>query len=120
MSSGSATIVPPLGGRLGPDVRSTDPVPRPRLLQRLSAWVDGPVFLIHAPAGYGKSTLLGQYAAQRGGPVAWLRLTDDDDDPLVLLNDLAHALGHATGGAEDLVARLSAGRRAPCPSPFRG
>lgn len=109
MSSGSVTIVPPLGGRLGPDLRATDPVPRPRLLQRLSAWVDGPVFLIHAPAGYGKSTLLGQYAAQRGRPVAWLRLTGDDDDPLVLLSDLAHALGHASGDAEDLVAQLSVG-----------
>lgn len=109
MSSGSLTPVPPLGGRLEPEVRTTDPIPRPRLLQRLSAWVDAPVFLIHAPAGYGKSTLLGQYAAQRGRPVAWLRLTEADDDPLVLLGDLAHALGQATGDAIELVAQLAVG-----------
>ena len=109
MSSASLTGSAPLGGRLGPELRSTPPVPRPRLLQRLSAWVDGPVFLIHAPAGYGKTTLLGQYAAGRGRPVAWLRLTDDDDDPAVFLSDLAHALGDAGGDAEGLVARISVG-----------
>lgn len=109
MSGSSLTSAPPLAGRLGPDLRTTEPVPRPRLLQRLSAWVDGPVFLIHAPAGYGKSTLLGQYAAERGRPVAWLRLTADDDDPLVFLGDLAYALGCAAGDGDELAARLSVG-----------
>lgn len=106
--SSAPTLEPPLAGRLRPYRRTSEPVPRPRLLQRLSAWVDSPVFLVHAPAGYGKSTLLGQYAAQRGGPVAWLTLTEADADAVTLLHDLAHALGQAAAD-DTLIERVSVG-----------
>ena len=45
-----------------------------------------------APAGYGKTTLLAQWAARLGPRVAWVSLDDRDNDPAVLLTYLAVAL----------------------------
>jgi len=50
------------------------------------------LILVSAPAGAGKSTLLGQFAEADGRPVAWLQLDDGDNDPIVLLAYLAHAI----------------------------
>jgi LuxR family maltose regulon positive regulatory protein len=44
-------------------------VPRPRLLERLQSGLRGPLTLISAPAGYGKTTLLSEW---RAGPGASL------------------------------------------------
>ncbi|MGH1562179.1 AAA family ATPase [Mumia sp. DW29H23] len=46
---------------------------------------------VTAPAGYGKSTLLAQWAATEERPVAWVSLDRFDDDPAVLLAVLASA-----------------------------
>src|SRR5205823_5235960 len=45
-----------------------------------------------APAGYGKTTLLAQWAAKDARPFAWLSLDERDNDPLVLLRHLTAAL----------------------------
>ena len=79
------------------------------MLQRLVAAAEAPIFVIHAPAGYGKSTLVSQFAAAEIRPVAWLTLDERDDDPIVLLHDLAHALGRVGSVDEDLLGRLRAG-----------
>jgi LuxR family maltose regulon positive regulatory protein len=76
---------------------------------------DAAVCVIHAPAGYGKSTLLGQFAAAEARPVAWLSLEERDDDPVALLFDLAHALARAGAPDEALLARLSAGEAGVLP-----
>lgn len=65
---------------------------RPRLAQRVVG-TDAPVVVVHAPAGYGKSTLLGQVAERERRPVAWLSLTPSDDDAVTLLSDLGSAFG---------------------------
>ena len=39
-----------------------------------------------APAGYGKTTLLGQWAAKDARPFAWVSLDDADNDPVVVLS----------------------------------
>ncbi|MCY1402462.1 HTH-type transcriptional regulator MalT [compost metagenome] len=49
--------------------------------------------LVRAPLGYGKSTLLAQYAASLESPWAWYRLDSGDNQPLALLLHLHHALG---------------------------
>lgn len=46
-----------------------------------------------APAGYGKSTLLSEWAQTEERPVAWVSLDRFDDDPAVLLMLLASAYG---------------------------
>ena len=54
-----------------------------------------------APPGYGKSSLLVQWATEDVGPVAWLTADDSDSDPVVFLTDLATAIDRrAPLGAE--------------------
>jgi LuxR family transcriptional regulator, maltose regulon positive regulatory protein len=56
---------------------------RPRLLELLSAPPDGGLTLVCAPAGFGKTVLLRSWTSgvRRPGPVAWLSLEADDNDP---------------------------------------
>ncbi|HTP02437.1 MAG TPA: AAA family ATPase [Anaerolineales bacterium] len=59
-------------------------VSRGRLSSRLLDGMEQPasIALISAPAGFGKTTLLGEFAAQCPAPVAWLSLDDNDNDPI--------------------------------------
>ncbi len=87
---------------------------------------------VSAPAGYGKTTFLIEWARTEDRPVAWVSLDRSDDDPIAFLGTLAAAL-IGTGLAGDLqLAELSGpgasaiGRVAPrvaaalasTPSPF--
>lgn len=54
-------------------------VPRPRLLERLDAGLAGGLMLVSAPAGYGKTALVAEWARQRA--VGWLSLDPADNDP---------------------------------------
>ena len=56
-------------------------VPRARLLEQLNAGLARKLTLVSAPAGYGKSTLLSEWAGQTEMPVAWLSLDRGDNDP---------------------------------------
>jgi LuxR family maltose regulon positive regulatory protein len=67
-------------------------VGRERLLRRLLGARDVPVALLVAPAGYGKSTTLSQWAARDGRPFAWVTLDAADNDPTTLLSAVALAL----------------------------
>ena len=51
-----------------------------------------PVITVAAPPGYGKTTLMSQWAKRIGSRVAWLSCDDGDNDPVVLLSALAIAL----------------------------
>ena len=74
-----------------PMVRETW-IDRPRLLQRLDEMADSQVLLVVAPAGYGKTTLVTQWAAGRDpATVAWVRLERADDDPSRLWSRLVAA-----------------------------
>ncbi len=55
-------------------------VPRPDLVERLESGLRRKLTLISAPAGFGKTTLLSECAAQCGQPVAWLSLDEEDND----------------------------------------
>lgn len=82
---------------------------RARLTADLDAAVDrASVTLIQAPAGYGKTSLLSQWAAGRHDDhVAWLSAAGAEDDPALLLSNLAESLTYA-GVAFDLPARSPA------------
>ena len=58
------------------------------------------VVAVTAPAGYGKSTLLAQWANSETRPVAWVSLDRFDDDPIALLALLAAAYGRIAPYAE--------------------
>ena len=62
---------------------------------------------ISAPAGYGKSTLLSEWALAEDRRVAWVSLDRFDDDPAALLTVLASAYARVTPGHADLVADVS-------------
>jgi LuxR family maltose regulon positive regulatory protein len=71
-----------------------DVVPRPRLLQRLNEGLrqGHRLTLVSAPAGFGKTTLLSEWVATCGRPVAWLALDSGDNDPARFLAYLIAAL----------------------------
>ena len=58
-----------------------DFVCRPLLIERLNAGLDGNLTLVSAPAGFGKTTLLSQWAGRHERPVAWVSLDRSDNDP---------------------------------------
>jgi LuxR family maltose regulon positive regulatory protein len=60
---------------------------RPALVERLTR-TRCPVVAVVGPAGYGKTTLLGQWAATSDVPVFWLTLDAHDNDPTILLEYL--------------------------------
>jgi len=66
-------------------------VHRTALVERLAASAV-PVMTVAAPPGYGKTTLLAQWAERIGSRVAWLSCDGGDNDPVVLLSALAAAL----------------------------
>src|SRR5262249_28182531 len=67
-------------------------VPRSSLIARLMRDDAGPIVSVVAPAGYGKTTLLSQWAERRGPAFAWVSVDEADNDPKVLLTYIAHAL----------------------------
>ena len=71
-------------------------VPRAALVDRLLASHQVPVVSVVAPAGYGKTTLLAQWAEQRGR-TAWVSLDERDNDPEILLRCAAAALDRVEG-----------------------
>jgi len=62
------------------------------LVNRLLAVPSVPVICVVAPPGYGKTTLLAHWSAQKGGGVGWVSVDRRDNDPVVLLTYLAMAL----------------------------
>jgi LuxR family transcriptional regulator, maltose regulon positive regulatory protein len=74
---------------------------------------------VTAPAGYGKSTLLVEWALAEDRRLAWVSLDRFDDDPAALLTLLASAYARISSGAAELVADVSGlgvsvlGRAAP-------
>ncbi len=74
-------------------------VARPALIERLNDSLDRDVTLVVAPVGYGKTTLLAQWAAQAPIPVCWLTLSEQDSDLGVFLAYLLAAIQSRYPGA---------------------
>ena len=93
---------------------------RPRLIERLNEGLHCKLTLISASAGFGKTTLVSEWAAgcERREPkvrVAWLSLDEGDNDPTRFLTYLIAAL-------QTIVANIGAGMlsvlQAPQPPPI--
>jgi LuxR family transcriptional regulator, maltose regulon positive regulatory protein len=74
-----------------PPVRSGT-VRRSSLIDRLRRDDAHPIVSVVAPAGYGKTTLLAQWAGGTGQEFAWVSVDEQDNDPKVLLTYIAAAL----------------------------
>ena len=73
-------------------------VPRPRLVQALGEGLARGRVLICAPAGFGKTSLLADWARSGGRPVAWLGLDAGDNDPARFWRYVVAALDRAQPG----------------------
>ena len=49
--------------------------------------------MLTAPAGYGKTTVLTEWAAEDDRPFIWVRLVDADNDPALFVWSVIDALG---------------------------
>jgi len=67
-------------------------VGRSALTDRLARDDARPIVSVVAPAGYGKTTLLSQWAERGGQACAWVSVDEGDNDPKVLLTYVAEAL----------------------------
>jgi len=67
---------------------------RPRLIERMNEGLHSgrKLTLISASAGFGKTTLVSEWIASCGRPVAWLSLDEGDNDPTRFLTYLIAAL----------------------------
>jgi LuxR family maltose regulon positive regulatory protein len=65
---------------------------RASLLDRLAGGDQRRIVSVVAPPGYGKTTLLAQWADRGGAAFAWVSVDDRDNDPKVLLAYVAEAL----------------------------
>lgn len=74
-------------------------VSRPRLTEQIHRGVEGPLTLLAAPAGFGKTHLLLEWAKETPLQVAWLTLDSDD-------NDLSRFFRYLIGALQTLEARL--------------
>ncbi len=82
---------------------------RPRLIERLNEVLHSgcKLTLISAPAGFGKTTLVSEWIASCGRPVAWLSLDEGDNDPARFISYLVKALQTIQAGiGEGLLAAL--------------
>src|SRR5271169_3581925 len=92
-------------------------VPRPRLVQALSEGLARGRVLICAPAGFGKTSLLADWARGGGRPVAWLGLDAGDNDPARFWRYVVAALDRAQPG---IAGRLGPLLGPPAPRSFEG
>jgi LuxR family maltose regulon positive regulatory protein len=106
------------------DAKLSIPQPRPGSVSRAelirTAQTSERRFVgVTAPAGYGKSTFLAQWAWAEQRPVAWVSLDRLDGDPSALITLLASAFARVSPGNADLVAEVGGlgasvlGRAAP-------
>ena len=81
-----------LESKLRPPQLRSAAVSRTTLLETLETPGVPPIVSISAPPGYGKTTLLAQWASRSRRAFAWVSLDDLDNDPVVLLGNIARAL----------------------------
>jgi LuxR family transcriptional regulator, maltose regulon positive regulatory protein len=67
-------------------------VRRSSLIDRLARTDPRPIVSVVAPPGFGKTTLLSQWAERNGQAFAWVSVEEPDNDPKVLLTYVAEAL----------------------------
>lgn len=92
------------------DIRLTPPQ-RPASPARHETAIDrargARIAFVEAPAGYGKTTLLAEWAALETREVAWASLATRDDDPAILVELLAMALSDAIPQADALIVQAA-------------
>ena len=74
-------------------------VQRAALRQRIEGGIGGDLTLVTAPAGYGKTTAVADWAAHTGSRVAWVTLDEYDNDIISFLSYTVAAVRSLYTGA---------------------
>jgi LuxR family maltose regulon positive regulatory protein len=106
--AGAEDLLGPHGAAATPPPARPGHVRRDRLLRLLPPAAEPAVVLLVAPAGYGKTTLLGQWARGDGRAFAWVGVEDADDDPARLLRHVSRVLHRITPLDDELRQTLQA------------
>ena len=101
-----------LAAKLRPPPARAGHVPRTALVDCLLRRGDEPIVAVVAPPGYGKTTLLAQWATRQQRRVAWVSVDEGDDDPAVLLAAIAMALSRTQSIDPRTLAAVTAGTAA--------
>jgi LuxR family maltose regulon positive regulatory protein len=83
-------------------------VPRSRLLERFSQSSSARLTLVCAPPGFGKTTLIAEWARTVEGRVAWLSLDPEDNDRATFWAYVVMALGAVVPGIKAMEQELAA------------
>lgn len=86
----------------------TELVPRPRLQEQIRQGLRGPLTLVTAPAGFGKTTLVASCISGFGLHLAWLSLDKEDNQVERFMGYLLAALQEAMPGIGSQTERLLA------------
>jgi LuxR family transcriptional regulator, maltose regulon positive regulatory protein len=92
-------------------------VSRPRLVVRLNEELARGLVVVCAPAGFGKTSLLADWARAGRRPVAWLSLDQGDNDPARFWRHVVAALNRVRSAVAERVAPLLG---PPAPPSFEG
>ena len=90
-------------------------VPRLRLQNQIGEGMRGPLTLVVAPAGFGKTTLMASCLADCGMPVAWLSLEKNDNQEGRFLSYVVAALREVDHSIGNEAAQLMAGMQQASP-----
>jgi LuxR family transcriptional regulator, maltose regulon positive regulatory protein len=94
-----ADLPPPIAeAKLAAPRLRANAVPRPRILDALDGVREAAVALVAAPPGYGKTTVVRTWCAQREAAVAWVTLDAGDNDPIRLWSYVATAVDRIRNG----------------------
>jgi LuxR family transcriptional regulator, maltose regulon positive regulatory protein len=107
--------VPLLATKLFAPQPSPHGVDRQRLMQRLDAGLPGKLTLVCAPAGFGKSTLLGAWVQACEHPSAWLSLDEGERDANQFVAYLTASLRSISADLGEGALALAQARPRPSP-----
>jgi len=80
-------------------------LPRRRLVSQLDDAIETGVVLVSAPAGFGKTMAVAEWAATLQEPLGWLSLDEADSDPIRFWRYVVAAIERASPGASQRIGR---------------
>jgi len=91
-TGGFRAAAPVIATKIAIPRRRSDTLRRARLVDGIHQMIDRQLYLVVAPAGYGKTTLLVDFASDSAMPVCWYSLSASDAEPAVFLEYLVAAI----------------------------